>query len=108
MSRGSEGSDEPPLPNDDTQAIRCTPEHPFWVVGQGFVAAKDLRVGQRGLDSEGNEVVYVGVEIRQEEADHYNFEVEDFHSYFVSETEADPAVWVHNKCFEARRVPRLS
>jgi len=40
----------------------------------------------------------VAQEVRQEEADHYNFEVEDFHTYFVSETEQDPAVWVHNKC----------
>tara|TARA_R110002072_G_scaffold296411_1_gene468266 strand:+ start:220 stop:723 length:504 start_codon:yes stop_codon:yes gene_type:complete len=62
------------------------------------VAAKDLRVGQRGLDSEGNDVVYVSVEIREEQAKHYNFEVEDFHTYFVSEREGDPTVWVHNAC----------
>jgi hypothetical protein len=101
-SGGSEESDEPPLP-DDTQTLRCTTEHPFWVVGQGWVAAKDLRVGQRGLDAEGNEVVYVGVEVRQEEADHYNFEVEDWHTYFVSERADAPAVWVHNDCKPCER-----
>tara|TARA_R110002072_G_scaffold300787_1_gene478949 strand:- start:6 stop:731 length:726 start_codon:yes stop_codon:yes gene_type:complete len=82
----------------ETQELRCTPEHPFWVQGKGFVAAEDLRVGDRGLDAEGNEVVIAGVEIREEQAQHYNLEVEDFHTYFVSETKDDPAVWVHNKC----------
>tara|TARA_R110002072_G_scaffold35743_7_gene105444 strand:+ start:4503 stop:5030 length:528 start_codon:yes stop_codon:yes gene_type:complete len=38
----------------------------------------------------------VDLEIRKEQARHYNFEVEDFHTYFVSETKSDPAVWVHN------------
>ena len=28
----------------------------------------------------------------------HNLEVEGTHTYFVSETEQDPAVWVHNTC----------
>lgn len=84
----------------DAQTLRCTPEHPFYVVGRGWVAAEDLRVGDRGLDAEGNEVVFTAIESRQEEAAHYNFEVEDFHTYFVSETADDPGVWVHNRCFD--------
>lgn len=84
------------------QELRCTPEHPFWVQGKGFVAAEDLRVGDRGLDAEGNEVLITGVEIKEERAQHYNFEAEDFHTYFVCETPEDPGIWVHNLCKRLR------
>ncbi|RMG13724.1 MAG: hypothetical protein D6731_11670 [Planctomycetota bacterium] len=78
--------------------MRCTTEHPFWVRGRGWVAAKDLEPGDRLLGSQGEQLVLTGREVRLEEADHYNFEVEDWHTYFVSETEQDSAVWVHNRC----------
>lgn len=93
--------------DDSLQTLRCTTEHPFWVEGRGFVPAAELEAGQRGLDSAGREVTYVSVEVRDERAAHFNFEVEDFHTYFVSETENDPAVWVHNKCFSRRDAAEL-
>ena len=86
------------LEPDGVQELRSTPEHPFWVEGKGFVAAEAIRVGDRGLDAEGNAVVFMSVEISDERARHYNLEVEDFHTYFVSETAQDPGVWVHNTC----------
>lgn len=94
-SDGEDGSDPDP---DSSQQIRCTTEHPFWVQGQGWTAAKDLRPGDQLLGSQGEQLVVRAHEVRQEEADHYNFAVEDWHTYFVSETEQDPAVWVHNTC----------
>lgn len=85
------------------QTLRCTPEHPFWVAGRGFVPAGELVAGQRGLDSAGEELTFVSVEVRAEQAAHFNFEVEDFHTYFVSETPQDAAVWVHNSCSYSKK-----
>ncbi|MEZ6189559.1 MAG: polymorphic toxin-type HINT domain-containing protein [Planctomycetota bacterium] len=101
-SDGEDGSDPDP---DSSQQIRCTTEHPFWVQGRGWVAAKDLKPGDQLLGSEGEQLVVTAHEVRQEEADHYNFEVEDWHTYFVSETEDDPAVWVHNTCLRSWEQP---
>ena len=78
--------------------IRCTPEHPFFVRGQGWVGADKLRVGDELVGDQGETLVVVEKEIRQEQAQHFNFEVEDWHTYFVAEMEMDPGVWVHNKC----------
>jgi hypothetical protein len=80
-------------------AIRSTTEHPYWVVGRGWVAAEDLQHGDRLLTSDDKEQVVQSVEVREEGAQHYNFEVADFHTYFVSEAECAPAVWVHNTCW---------
>lgn len=44
------------------------------------------------------EAVVTAMEVRNEQAEHYNFEVEDFHTYFVSGNEDAEPVWVHNKC----------
>ena len=97
-SDGEEGSEPARSGGDDEQTLRCTTEHPFWVQGRGWVPAGKLRVGDELSGSQGERLVVSGHEVRQEQADHYNFEVEDWHTYFVSETEADPAVWNHNKC----------
>lgn len=94
-SDGEEGSDPD---SGSSQRIRCTTEHPFWVQGRGWVAAKDLKPGDQLLGSQGEQLVVVAQELLREKADHYNFEVEGWHTYFVSERENDPAVWNHNKC----------
>ena len=91
-----EGSDEPPLA-DDPQALHCTTEHPFWVVGRGWVTSGNLKVGDRLVGSKGVGLVVVGHEIRAEQADHFNFHVESWNTYFVAERESGPFVWVHNK-----------
>ena len=91
----------------ELQTIRCTTEHPFWVVGRGFVPASEVQAGERGLDSQGNELTYVSVEVRLKQAAHFNFEVEEFHTYFVSEAADAPAVWVHNSCAPPTRAELL-
>ena len=102
-SDGEDGSGSGEDP--DSQQIRCTPEHPFWVRGRGWVAAGELREGDPLVGSQGEQLVVVDREVREEEADHYNFEVEDWHTYFVSETDQDWAVWTHNRC-EPPEVPQ--
>ena len=76
--------------------IETTNEHPFYVEGHGWTNASDLKVGDKVRLEDGT----IGI---VEKAKHaaldtsvtvYNFEVEDFHTYYVSEQK----VLVHNTC----------
>ncbi|MFC4075636.1 polymorphic toxin-type HINT domain-containing protein [Salinithrix halophila] len=77
------------------EKIQTTAEHPFWVQGKGWVKAKDLQKGDRLQAADGRQVrVDRVVQRKTKPIKVYNFEVEDYHTYFVS----DAQVWVHNKC----------
>ena len=78
------------------EAIETTNEHPFYVEGHGWTNASDLKVGDKVRLEDGTTGIV-------EKAKHaaldnpvtvYNFEVEDFHTYYVSEQK----VLVHNTC----------
>lgn len=78
------------------EAIETTNEHPFYVEGHGWTNASDLKVGDKVRLEDGTTGTV-------EKAKHvaldnpvtvYNFEVEDFHTYYVSEQK----VLVHNTC----------
>ncbi|MBS6507543.1 MAG: hypothetical protein KH369_05040 [Paraclostridium bifermentans] len=85
--------------------IKATPEHPFWVVNEGWVEAGDLKQGDEVLLYSG-EVANVE-KVEKEELDKavkvYNFEVEDWHTYFVSEED----ILVHNNCAAPYGVDRF-
>lgn len=108
-----------PAPNY-VAGIKVTPEHPFWVNGVGWVKAGQLQTGHQlelidpvGMDDvsrpEGQktkDMVTSGrrwlaevVSVEPVRSSYggaqfvYNFEVEDFHTYFVESF----GVWVHNK-----------
>ena len=73
-----------------------TPQHPFYVCNKGWIGAVDLRAGDILVLQNGE---YVIVELVQHEILEapiavYNFEVEDFHTYYVGES----SVLVHNMC----------
>ena len=75
--------------------VVTTPEHPFYVVGAGFVAAALLCIGTPLVDVEGKELSVEQIyreDLGQEEVSVYNFQVEDWHTYHVS----DVGVLVHN------------
>ncbi|MCR5607988.1 MAG: HINT domain-containing protein [Lachnospiraceae bacterium] len=73
--------------------IETTEGHSFWVVGYGFKYSHDLEVGDHVITVEGIEAEITFVEkVEIEPTKTYNFEVEDGHTYFVSDAE----VWVHN------------
>jgi hypothetical protein len=77
--------------------LKRPPEHPFWVAGKGWVAAKELAKGDR-LITPDEKVAVVG-EVRVEAVRGppvavYNLEVEGTHTYFVGKS----GVWVHNAC----------
>ncbi len=80
----------------DGEEIICTGGHPFYVVGKGFIEARKLKVSEKLLLSCGKEVIIEKVEVEQltEAETTYNFEVADFHTYYVTEK----AVLVHNMC----------
>ena len=78
------------------EAIETTNEHPFYVEGHGWTNASDLKVGDKVRQEDGTTGIV-------EKAKHvaldnpvtvYNFEVEDFHTYYVSEQKE----LVHNTC----------
>ena len=80
--------------NEET--ISATPNHPFYVDKLGWTLAKNLRAGDVLVLSNGEFVVieWIQHEILESPVKVYNFEVEDFHTYFVGEC----GVLVHNKC----------
>ena len=65
------------------------------MVDRGFVHAQDLKAGDKVLLLDGTitEIENVEIEHREEPVKIYNFEVEDWHTYYVSES----GVLVHNR-----------
>ena len=78
------------------EKIVTTEEHPFWVEGKGWVAARNLHQGDSlCLQDKGTvQITDVFVENLNNPVMVYNFEVEDWHTYFVGTNK----VLVHNKC----------
>ncbi|WP_256972525.1 polymorphic toxin-type HINT domain-containing protein [Saccharibacillus sp. O23] len=74
------------------QVIESTYNHPFWVVGKGWVFVKDLKPGDLLEQSDGKTLEVGSIEIQQRQATVYNMTVDGFHTYFVSSL----GVWVHN------------
>ncbi|WP_092559055.1 polymorphic toxin-type HINT domain-containing protein [Anaeromicropila populeti] len=66
------------------EEIITTREHPFYVEGEGFVGADDLQRGDRVRLECGKQalVEQVTVEKLTNMVKVYNFEVEDFHTYY--------------------------
>ncbi len=65
----------------DTQ-LRCTLGHPFWVSGQGWKMAKELKIGDR-IHTVLGTVQVDSLEQEQDENPAYNLVVADFADYFV-------------------------
>lgn len=78
----------------DGEVISTTGEHPFWTPEIGWVEAKDLTVGSLLQTADGRVVDVDRVQKREGNFEVYNFNVEGFHTYFVS----DLGILVHNVC----------
>ncbi|HBL84589.1 MAG TPA: hypothetical protein DDZ99_06745, partial [Clostridiales bacterium] len=78
------------------QEIITTEEHPFWVEGKGWVDAAELQIGDivRTNNDQTLFVCKIYVEKLSSPVKVYNFEVEDFHTYYVG----DDSILVHNDC----------
>ncbi|MBR0226437.1 MAG: glycohydrolase toxin TNT-related protein [Thermoguttaceae bacterium] len=77
------------------QELVCTPEHPFYVLGKGWVRADALVEGELCLNAAGERVAFVSREAIAETRRVYNIEVEGAHTYFVGD---DDGVLAHNDC----------
>ena len=77
------------------EEITCTPMHPFYSPVKGWTSAIDLRAGDILVMLNGEYVVVEQVqhELLESSETTYNFEVEDYHTYYVGE---EP-VLVHNR-----------
>jgi hypothetical protein len=76
------------------ETLGVTPEHPFHVKDKGWVEAGKLQVGDV-IDSLKEQTVTVSaIASAPDRQDTYNFEVADYHTYFVGMN----AAWVHNNC----------
>ncbi|MGN0469829.1 MAG: polymorphic toxin-type HINT domain-containing protein [Acutalibacteraceae bacterium] len=80
----------------DDEEITSTPKHPFYVPQKGWTSAVDLKAGDILVLSNGEYVTVEKVqhEILENPVKVYNFEVEDFHTYYVG----DNSILVHNQC----------
>ena len=76
------------------EEIITTPKHPFYVPQKGWVGSIQLRAGDILILQNGQYVIVEKVqhEILEEPITVYNFEVEDFHTYYVGES----TILVHN------------
>ena len=76
------------------EEIVTTVDHPFYVKNQGFIKAGELIVGDELLDVNGNVLLVENfdVELTEKPVTVYNFQVEDFHTYYVGENN----ILVHN------------
>ncbi|MCG7410902.1 Hint domain-containing protein, partial [Paenibacillus sp. ACRRX] len=74
------------------EKITTTEEHPFWIVDKGWVEAGDLSVGDKLVDRDGQEYPIESITVRKEPTKVYNFRVQGYHNYFVT----DLRIWTHN------------
>ena len=87
----------------NSEELVCTGGHPFFVENKGFVSAKDLSVGDILRLSNGVLIPISAISIEKLERPEttYNFEVAEFHTYYVGENE----VLVHNTCGANSAIP---
>jgi len=77
----------------DNQKIYVTAEHPFYVVGNGWVKVKDLKDGAV-LKTKDGSIEHVTSSVLEKHPETvYNIEVEGNHNYFVTNSN----ILVHNK-----------
>ena len=81
----------------EPEEIVCTPNHRFYVIGKGWVSAKDLQLGDFCLSANGERIAFVSKENLAEKQRVYNFGVETFHSYYIGKPKGVHLL-VHNLC----------
>ena len=78
------------------EEIITTPEHPFYVSNKGWISSIELRAGDILVRQNGEYCIVEKIqhEILESPIKVYNFEVSDFHTYFVGAS----SILVHNLC----------
>ena len=85
------------------EVIYTTMNHPFYVKGQGFIAAGKLSKGDEIMNVSGGSYPVECVELEEKQEVVYNFQVEDYHTYYVGEN----SVLVHNDCPDGKLLLRV-
>jgi len=103
VSPGGEKKEGASEDDDGPAELVGTGEHPFWRVDdRRWVPLKELRCGDRLSLADGREAVVEAIAVEDAPPGQcfstYNFEVEEWHTYFVGERGRAPALaaWVHN------------
>jgi len=77
----------------DNQKIYVTAEHPFYVIGNGWIKVKDLKAGAV-LKTKNGSIEHITSSVLEKHPETvYNIEVERNHNYFVTNSN----ILVHNK-----------
>ena len=76
--------------------VVTTAEHPFMVASVGWIPAAEMYVGDRIVTLDNEFAGIVAIEEKSEPQYAYNFEVDEFNTYAVTED----LLWVHNSCGE--------
>ena len=74
------------------EVINTTKNHPFYVKEKGFVEACELSKGDEIMNASGGSYPVERIEFEDKEETVYNFQVEDYHTYYVGEN----SLLVHN------------
>ena len=88
----------------DGEVISSTYNHEFWIDGKGWIEADDLEVGDALFTDDGDFVEVNSIGVREDSFEVYNFEVEDFNTYFVS----TDGVLVHNINCDISQFPAIT
>lgn len=83
------------------EIVKVTPEHPFFVKHKGWTPASGMNFRSVLFAANFGNLVVAEVVNNDEKARVYNFEVEDFHTYYVGKLGA----WVHNTCGDSKQLP---
>jgi len=81
-----------------TQTLRTTDEHPFWVPGKGWKKAGELAIGERLLAVDGRSTFVSSslFEPHPEGVPVFNLRIEDSHTYYAAEKGSAEPILVHN------------
>ncbi|MDE1464139.1 polymorphic toxin-type HINT domain-containing protein [Spartinivicinus poritis] len=74
------------------ETLGTTSEHPFWTSNNAWTEAGQLQLGDKILTKGGDTVTVTSILPDTKQYMTYNFEVSDYHTYFVGQD----GVWVHN------------
>ncbi|HQR43445.1 MAG TPA: polymorphic toxin-type HINT domain-containing protein, partial [Gemmatales bacterium] len=75
--------------------ILTTAEHPFWVIGKGWVGANQIRMNDKLRTLTGQVTVEQSLDTH-EATDAYNVSIDPSHTYFVGGDDWGFVVWAHN------------
>lgn len=87
----------------EVELIETTDDHPFYVLGSGFVDVINLKPGNQLITENGETIAVISVVNSSRTDTVYNIEVADFHTYYAT----DYGILVHN-CDWPRKNNKLS